>query len=108
MSNRLKLIAAFSLGVTMTCTLITAHAADYRKETRTRYTVIEKATAVDSYTYSLHYDLSTFLVPDNQFVFTPKVSYLFPVNEPKPHNRSVNGLINNRREQERISIGLRY
>lgn len=105
MSRRL-IFATLSLGVMMACTLVTAKAADYRKEKTEKYIAIYDLTAaVISYKIE-QFHFVDFLVPANEFVFSPKVMYVFPGNEPKPDNRQVNGLINDRREQERICAGL--
>lgn len=104
MSRRL-IFATLSLGVMMACTLVTAKAADYRKEKAEKYLNTDVATAVITLK-SESYQFINFLVPVNDFVFTSKVTYVFPGNEPKPSNRQVNGLINDRREQERMCVGL--
>jgi hypothetical protein len=105
MSNRLKFIAVGLLGVMLSCTLVTARAADYRKETKD-YT-LKPATSVAAFTFHAPaYDLLNFVLPENQVVFSNKVQYLSAGNDPKPENTRINGLINDRREQERICTGL--
>jgi hypothetical protein len=104
--GRRLIFATLSLGVMMACTLVTAHASEYRKDYKG--VTLEKATSVLSYTYtSLNFELMPFIAaPDSQFVFANKVTYLFPANQAKPKNRKVNGLINDRREKERIRFAL--
>lgn len=89
----------------MACTLIKARAADYRKETK-EY-VVKEATTVANYTYHAPaYDILLFISPANQVVFEKKSHYVQPANEPKPENTKLNGVLNDKREKERICIGL--
>lgn len=104
MSNCRSFIAVGLLGVIMSCTLVTVHAADYRKP---KESPVFSTPSVSLKYSAFSYDLSSFLLPDNSVVFTPSVIYLKVVNDPKPRNRMTNGLINHRREQERISVGLK-
>lgn len=98
----------------MACTLVTAQAADYRKAQEKVYlvtdqvavTMVDLTFSVNSYKpvdIGFHTD---FIFPVNLFLFTGHVRYIDPGNYRKPDNRSLNGILNNKREQERISIGL--
>ena len=98
----------------MVCTLVTAQAADYRKAQEKVYLVTDQVAvmAVDL-NFSVHslkpVDLgfhTDFIFPENPFLFTGHVKYIDPGNQRKPDNRSLNGILNKKREQERISIGL--
>lgn len=103
--GRRLIFATLSIGLMMSCTLVTAHASEYRKQTKEL--TLDNSTVVSSHTYAFtKHDFATAIVADNHYDFMDKATYLFPVNEPKPKNRKVNGLINDRREQERTCIGL--
>lgn len=99
-------IAALALGAMMTCTLVTAHAADYRKEVKMDYstTNFEMVNAIitDYNTFQVTNPIA-FIVPVIDYFLETSVTYLKPENDGKLDNRSVNGILNDRREKERIS-----
>lgn len=90
----------------LSCTFVTAQASDHRKEKKEL--TLEDATRVVKFKYhAATYDLCSFVLPDNQVLFTTKVLYLRPANEPKPENTNINGVLNDRKKLERKSSGQR-
>lgn len=103
-------IAVGLLGAMLFCTLVTADAADYRKEKvemilkKTDVLIVESAVA--EFTIYNHLKNMEFIVPVNEFKTFETETYLASGDHQKPDNRQINGVINDRREKERISIQL--
>jgi len=113
MKGRLFIVASL-IGLMMTCTLVTAQASDYRKETKElSLSKFEASTVLVAVSTDLIIakvncfvtasSSALLLVPVNKIDFYTSVIYLSPKNKDNPDNRRLYGLINERRKSERIT-----